>query len=197
MKLVSIWNPKGGQGKSLLALNLAAAAADIDLVPVVVCEDPQGTSTEFFQGGKLGFEVWKKIPAKKPEGVDLIIFDCQASNWSLPKTNLVVMPVKPIRSQFSTYAKAYKQAKDANKRIITVVSDANVNRKEEREAKKQLEQKGAFILSASSAFGHADAALTTIFDDRVKEVKTAYKVNERRKEVKAILAAILNSEEEA
>ena len=26
LKIVSVWNPKGGQGKSLIGLNLAAAA---------------------------------------------------------------------------------------------------------------------------------------------------------------------------
>ena len=32
---VSIWNPKGGQGKSMIAINLAAAAVQIGLKPVL------------------------------------------------------------------------------------------------------------------------------------------------------------------
>ena len=42
-KLVNIWNPKGGQGKSMIAVNLAAAAVEIKLKPLVICQDPQGT----------------------------------------------------------------------------------------------------------------------------------------------------------
>ena len=47
MKIVSVWNPKGGQGKSLIALNLAAAAmSELELTPLVLCRDPQGTALE-------------------------------------------------------------------------------------------------------------------------------------------------------
>ena len=38
---VSIWNPKGGQGKSMIAINLAAAAVQIGLKPVLVDQDLQ------------------------------------------------------------------------------------------------------------------------------------------------------------
>ena len=41
IKLVSIWNPKGGQGKSMLAMNLAGAAIELGLKPLVICQDPQ------------------------------------------------------------------------------------------------------------------------------------------------------------
>jgi chromosome partitioning protein len=38
-KLVNIWNPKGGQGKSMIAINLAAAAVQMGLKPLVICQD--------------------------------------------------------------------------------------------------------------------------------------------------------------
>ncbi|NDA91228.1 MAG: hypothetical protein EBY20_10100 [Alphaproteobacteria bacterium] len=57
MKLVSIWNPKGGQGKSTLAINLAAASVELGLKPLVICQDPQGTSLLYYKSGNLPFEV--------------------------------------------------------------------------------------------------------------------------------------------
>jgi len=35
IRLVSIWNPKGGQGKSMLAINLAAASVELGLKPLL------------------------------------------------------------------------------------------------------------------------------------------------------------------
>ena len=37
IKLISIWNPKGGQGKSTLAINLAASSVELGLKPLVIC----------------------------------------------------------------------------------------------------------------------------------------------------------------
>ena len=55
MKVVSVWNPKGGQGKSMIAINLAAAAVEIGLKPLVIDTDLQGTSMLFHQAGNLPF----------------------------------------------------------------------------------------------------------------------------------------------
>ena len=49
IKLVSIWNPKGGQGKSTLAINLAASSVELGLKPLVICQDPQGTVLSHLQ----------------------------------------------------------------------------------------------------------------------------------------------------
>ena len=52
IKLISIWNPKGGQGKSMLAINLAAASVELGLKVIVVCQDPQGTSILYVKTDK-------------------------------------------------------------------------------------------------------------------------------------------------
>ena len=196
MKIVSIWNPKGGQGKSLLALNLAACAVkELNIIPLVIDQDRQGTCTMCFdQGnGNLPFKVVGEIPKSEPKGVDLVIIDHQASEWVLPPSETVIMPVLPERTQFETYARAYEIAKGEGKKIITVVTNVKISRKGERMVADTLVKEGALFLGASAAFVHASAALTTIFDDNIIAIKNSYNLAERRAEVKKILTSIMRS----
>lgn len=196
MKTVSIWNPKGGQGKSLLAMNLAACAKKVfDLNTLVIDQDPQGTCRECAKGGRLPFKVVGDIPSKKPEGVELVIMDHQASDWELPTFKTLVMPVLPTRTQFQTFSVAFQKAKGAGRRVITVINNVDLNRKQENEAVKALRQRGGYLLRSGSPFGHAEAELTTIFDNDIPAIRNGYKVNERRAEIEAIMTAILNEEE--
>ena len=192
MKVVSVWNPKGGQGKSLLSLNLAACAVSkLNLNALIIDQDPQGTCQECKNDGILPFDIVGEIPKDKPEGIDLVIIDHQASDWDLPQTKTLIIPVLPTRTQFKTFSKAYILAKKANKRIITVVNNVDLKRKQENNAAKELRQEGAFILQKGSPFGHAEAHLSTIFDDNIPAIKDGYKVQERRSEIEAILTAII------
>ena len=186
-KVVNIWNPKGGQGKSMLAINLAGSAVEMGLKPLVICQDPQGTARMMYEGGNLPFEVVSSIPKNKPDA-NIIIIDHQASDWELPQGRLLLMPVKPARTQYKTYVDAKKLAEKAGKEIITVVTDAQHHRAEERKTAQRLVEKGALEIPSSGVFSRADAQLLTIFDQKMNK---AYKVKERRKDFLKILGAIL------
>ncbi|NOR69627.1 MAG: AAA family ATPase [Methylomarinum sp.] len=192
IKLISIWNPKGGQGKSMLAINLAAAAIEIGLKPLVICQDPQGTSTNYFKGGNLPFEVIGQIPEEKPD-VDLIFFDHQASDWEVPSNHLLVMPLKPARDQYATYIDAFKRADTMEKKIITVVTDGSGHRKSEKTTSEYLEEQGAFVIPSSGVFSRASSEYRTIFDVSLNK---AYKIGDRRREMSKILGAILIEQSE-
>lgn len=187
LKLVAVWNPKGGQGKSMLALNLAAAACEMGLKPLVVDQDQQGTAMLYFKSGNLPFQVVPEVPAERPN-VDIVIFDHQASDWELPDTRLLVMPLKPARDQFATYMDAFKRAGKAGKNIITVVTDGQTHRASEKEVMTALKDEGAFIIPSSGVFSRAAAEYKTIYDESMNR---AYKVGERRREISRILGAIL------
>ncbi|MBF0383018.1 MAG: hypothetical protein HQL69_18510 [Magnetococcales bacterium] len=191
MKITSIWNPKGGQGKSLLSINIAAAAVELGLTPVVICQDPQGTSMLYYEGGNLPFIVLPE-PPKKRINADLILFDHQASELEIPDANLLVMPTMPARDQYATWANAYERAKKAKgKKIIKVVTNCNYSRKEEAEIAQTLKQTGAFEVRASGVFSKAANDYYSIFHPKMNR---AYKVRERRQEINAILAAILQED---
>ena len=187
LKIISIWNPKGGQGKSMLAINLAAAACEIGIKPLVICQDQQGTSILYFKTGNLPFKVTGEIPETKPDA-DLIIFDHQASDWEVPDTHLLVMPLKPARDQYATYIDAFKRAHEKGREIITVVTDGQAHRASEKATSEFLKGEGAYIIPSSGVFSRAAEEYRTIYDAKLNK---AYKVGERRREISKILGAIL------
>lgn len=187
LKVIDIWNPKGGQGKSMVAINLAGAALELGRKPLVICQDPQGTSSLYYKYGSLPFVVLDAVPQSKPDA-DVIIFDHQASDWEVPDGSLIVMPVKPSRDQYATYLDAYKKAKSLDKSIITIVTDAQMQRPEERMITENLIEKGAFFIPSSGVFSRAASSYTTIFSE---ELNKAYKIKERRKEFCQIMTDLL------
>ena len=192
IKLVSIWNPKGGQGKSTLAINLAAASVELGLKPLIICQDPQGTSLLYYKSGNLPFEVVNSVPTDRPDA-DIVIFDHQASDWEVPKNHLIVMPLKPARDQYATYIDAYRRAELLGKKIITVVTDGQEHRANEKDTIDYLKSKGACVIPSSGVFSRAASEYITIFDQKMNK---AYKIRERRMEINKILAAILIENEE-
>jgi chromosome partitioning protein len=187
IKIVAIWNPKGGQGKSTFAINLAAAAVQMGLKPLVICQDQQGTSTLFYKAGNLPFEVVGEVPRERPNA-DIVFFDYQASDWALPDANLIVMPLLPKRAQYATYMDAYARAEAAGKEIITIVTDGQQHRAGEKETTEYLKGQGAFVVPSSGVFSRAESEYKTIFDESLNKV---YKVADRRRELMQILGKIL------
>lgn len=189
MKIISIWNPKGGQGKTMLAINLAAAAVKRELKPLLICQDPQGTALAYYKAGNLPFTVLDTIPNTRPDA-DIIIFDHQASDWQVPENKFIVMPLKPSRDQYATYIDAYKRAQSLEKKIITVVTDGQDHRLDEKKTMQYLKNDGAFLIPSSGVFSRAASEYLTIFDPKMDK---AYKVKERRIEIAAILDSIINN----
>ena len=171
----------------MLAINLAGSACEMGIKPLVICQDQQGTSMLYYKAGNLPFEVLDDFPAEKPDA-DLIIIDHQASDWEVPDTHLLVMPLKPARDQFATYMDAFKRAHKKGRDIITVVTDTQMHRASEKEVADHLKSESAFVIPASGVFSRASADYLTIFDEKMNK---AYKVKERRQEISKILGAIL------
>ena len=189
MKVASVWNPKGGQGKSILALNVAAAAVASDMRPVVIDQDPQGTSVIFSQSNALSFDVLPEVPPDAPD-CDLVLIDHMANDRSIPRPPLLVMPVIPKRSQYTAYRTAYELAQRSGKQIITVVMNGDRRRPLERDLIFALRRDGALEIRASGVFSRADNEYRTIFDSLFDHV---YGITDRRHEVRAVLKAILDS----
>jgi len=192
MKVISVWNPKGGQGKSMLSINLAAAAVQIGLKPVVIDRDPEQQTALLYHDSGLAFKILADYPRNAPD-VDLVIVDHMATDRDPPLPPVVVVPVIPKRTQFAAYKHALPILEAENKRIITVVTGGDKRRTDERAAVIALKQMGAFEIPQSVVFTHAENNLTTVFDPKLNHV---YGVRERRSDFTAILAAALQNQQQ-
>ena len=187
MKVISIWNPKGGQGKSFLAIHLAGAAVDMGLKVIIIDRDMQGTCVEFHGDGHLPYPVLSDIPEQAPD-VDLVLLDHMASDYEVPTTDPIVMPFLPNRSQYAKYIQNYQKAQKAGKNIISVVTGADKRVKIERDTVATVKKQGVFEIKRNAAFGKADAEYRTIFDTKFNK---EYAIEASRQQVTAILTAIL------
>ena len=190
MRIVSVWNPKGGQGKSLIALNLAAAAfAELELQPLVLCRDPQSTALLSHAKDNLPFDVKSSYPQGSAQ-YNLVLADHVASDWEVPPAPTVIIPTKPVRTDYATFRDALMRLEKAEKQIVQVVTDRNTARRGERAMILAMRRAGAFEIRSCGVFSRAAEEYRTIFDPVVNRV---YGVKERRQEMRAILTAVLAS----
>ena len=175
----------------MIAINLAAAAVEIDLTPVIIDRDSQGTTTLYHDEGKLPFKVLPDHPISLKD-IDLVIIDHAANDPIPPPASLVLMPVMPKRSQYAAYIDSWNTLKAMDKRIITIVTNGDMRREQERVVVISLKQRGAFEVRASGVFSRADNDYLTIFDSALNN---AYGIRDRRQEFRSILAAVLQEEE--
>lgn len=186
MKIASIWNPKGGQGKTTITLNLAAAAAKLGLNVMVVSRDIQDDDMSMFSNGEHPFIIRQSLPAEKPNA-DLVLIDYPAGYREKPDSHVVVCPVVPCRLDYAAYIKAKPILEGCN--IIEVCNRGDMRRKDEREFILFMRKDGASVVRNRSVFINAHNQNKTIFDSAF--VKTT-RIGESRAEIEGILARVLN-----
>jgi chromosome partitioning protein len=112
-KLIAVGNLKGGTGKSTIAVNLACALRDADRTVALVDADPQGTATDWQEGGGLPVLV-ETLPLSSPRdaqrwvarvlalkaGADYVVVDLPPQVGSgiasaLLVADLLLVPVSP------------------------------------------------------------------------------------------------------
>ena len=190
MKAISVWNPKGGQGKSTIALNLAAAAVHQGNSVIVIDRDEQGTSMLYHQQQRLPFMVLGAYPDDTPN-VDLVLIDHMANDRRVPDPATIVMPVVPKRSQYAAYIEALQAAESRGKHIVTVVINGDVRRADERTVTSALKNEGALEIRASGVFGRADSEYRSIFDPRLNG---AYGIKDRRNEFIKLFSVVMDTQ---
>ena len=115
----------------MLSILAAAAFAELDLQPLVLCRDPQGTALLSHAKGKPPFDVKSSYP-KGSAQYDLVLADHMASDWEVPPAPTVIIPTKPVRTDYATFRDALTRLEKAEKQIIQVVTDGNMARRGER-----------------------------------------------------------------
>ena len=59
----------------------------------------------------------------------LVLADHMASDWEVPPAPTVIIPTKPVRTDYATFRDALTRLEKAEKQIIQVVTDGNMARR--------------------------------------------------------------------
>lgn len=182
---ISIWNPKGGVGKTTIALNIAAALTCSGKSVIYADLDPQGTASMLAEDNHLPFEVRAEIPKS---GASFLILDHPPGYGELPDSPLVVFPMRPSRPDMQAGLKAMR-ALQHSAQVITVFNDCDFRRAVDRatynQARKTLGFEDIRIVKNRAVYRVAMNKGRTIFDEALN---SAHAIKDARMEIKRILA---------
>ncbi|MDH5434707.1 MAG: ParA family protein [Gammaproteobacteria bacterium] len=170
MRRVAFWSPKGGAGKTTLALNFAAAANKAGY-KVLVCDlDPQKSATDIFSENKLPFSVIPSQPAVMPS-VDFLIYDHPPLMSSIPEVETIIIPMRPSILDLKAVSRALRAIRD--KRIIKCINALDIRRHEERFIATKLYAQGAHLVRDRSIYVSSLAKGETVFQQEGYGAKDA------------------------
>jgi chromosome partitioning protein len=172
VKVLGVWNPKGGVGKTTLTLNLAASLASgtANRKVVVTDEDPQGSAHKAAAAGKLPFQVISGTPTN-PDEVDFWIVDYKAGDRQVPGMQHLLIPTGSSQVEIDEFLDAVDAAMADDKSIYYVHNRFDPRLTLDAENKRLLAQLGAMKVGQNTCFLQASDLRTTIYDKAVKSGK--------------------------
>ncbi|MCO7224648.1 ParA family protein [Pleionea sp. CnH1-48] len=182
MKKIAFWSPKGGVGKTTLAINVAAAAYH-NRKKVVLCDmDPQHSAADIFNDKKLPFSVFKGVPDVMPHA-DIMIYDFPPRVDIDIEGDVVVVPMRACIIDMRAVNKALRHVH--NKRLVKCVNAVDVRRHDERMMAMKLHSDGARLIKDRSIYSRSIAQGGSVFESQLYGAKDA------RREINMLYAAIL------
>ncbi|WP_196140063.1 ParA family protein [Aliikangiella sp. G2MR2-5] len=183
MRRVAFWSPKGGVGKTTLALNFAAAAYFAGN-KVLVCDmDPQQSAIDVFQEKQLPFSVVPGIPQVIPN-VDFVIYDHAPNIEKIPAVETIVLPMRASILDLKAVNRSFRLIRD--KRVIKCINAVDTRRQEERVLAMKLYSEGAHLIKDRSIYVRSLAQGKTVFQQDV------YGSRDAQNELNRLLERIIN-----
>lgn len=187
MRRIAFWSPKGGVGKTTLALNTAAAAYYAGY-KVLLCDlDPQQSAVDIFDIKQLPFSVLPDMPHVMPN-IDLLITDHPPSTDKIPQEETIVLPMRPSIIDLKAISKANRFIQ--GKRIIKCVNAVDTRRQDERMMAMKLYSEGALLIKDRSIYSRSLNSGKTVFQ------QTKYGTQEAKAEINRLLSKILAKPQE-
>ncbi len=174
-KLISVFSPKGGVGKTTISLHLADALSQQDKKVLVYDSDAQKALTEVFQHSKeLSFTVTDESPSSVDD-FDYVIVDFPPSLANLTREQRAILDrsdhvVSPIRASRLDLM-SFKSIKDKiqEDRLISVLSCYDKRVKDQVQVHDEIAH-DFIVISYSSIYSRTINACKTIFSASVKNL---------------------------
>ena len=181
---ISVWNPKGGVGKTTLSLNIAAAIQAAGKSVFLADLDPQRSAMMLAKDGNLPFEVGDEIP-RAPQ-VDVLIMDHPPGFEEPPEANILIFPMRLARPDMQAGIKALKCLNGIKTVIVFNDTDfrRGVTRATWNQARKLSPFQGAKLVKSRAVYQEALDQGRTVFDGALNGF---HAVAEARLEIKQIL----------
>lgn len=157
-----ILNPKGGTGKTTLAINLARALSIRGSRVLLVDCDPQGSSL-----------AWAALAEETPFVVGRSVspgFDFQVQDMpprfpdKLPSADFFLVPTTLDGVSFAVFLRFIDRLKEEGKRFVPVVTRFNDKRSEHKQRLKDPDLADAVLIRERACFASCYAQGTTVFD---------------------------------
>ncbi len=182
MRRIAFWSPKGGVGKTTLALNFAAAAYYAGH-KVIVCDlDPQQSAVDVFNDKKLPFSVVPNEPQVMPN-VDFLIYDHAPDINNVPLAETIILPMRASILDLKAVNRSAKYIRD--KRVIKCVNAVDSRRQDERIMAMKLYSEGAHLIKDRSIYVKSLAEGKTVFQ------KNVYGSSDAKNEINRLLDRVL------
>ena len=160
---ISVFNPKGGVGKTNLSIQLAAAFALTGVRVALIDHDPQASALLFSrivqqQGATMRFVPTNVVVA----GFDLYIHDFPPAMQEDFPSRVVVMPTLLDAASFLIFKRGQAAVRDMGKTIIPVANRYRSDRAEQRELVKQFNN--GLVIKDRAVYANAYGQGQTVFD---------------------------------
>lgn len=186
MRRIAFWSPKGGVGKTTLALNFAGAAYEAGY-KVLVCDlDPQQSAADVFKGKKLPFSVISNYPLIKPS-VDFLIYDYAPNIENVPTAETIILPLRPSILDLKAVNRCVRLV--SQKRVIKCVNALDVRRHDERLLAMRLFSKGAHLIKDRSIYVKSMAGGETVFQ------RNGYGSRDAQNEINRLLDRVISGKD--
>lgn len=159
---IAILNPKGGTGKTTIALNLARGLSLRNKRVLVADCDPQGSSLAWAMlAEETPFTVGRSISP----GFDHTLLDMPpVFPQTLPKADLFLVPTTLDGVSFAVFLRFVGRLQEEGRRFLPVVNRFNHLRGEHKKRLKEPELEKAVVLRERACFATCYAQGKTVYD---------------------------------